>query len=114
VHSDERLAYERAMRERDMERTRVALERLQRRVATGKLKAPEKIGEAAGRLLARHHGHRYFGWELRARPVHFFEHPVHLARERAYEGKYVIRTRGQVRDPHRGARAVAGRGRAGL
>jgi transposase len=92
VHSDERLAYERAMRERDMERTRGALERLQRRVATGTLKAAEKIGEAAGRILARHHGHRYFGWELRGGAVRFFEHPVHLPRERAYEGKYVIRT----------------------
>ena len=92
VQSDERLAYERAMRERDMERTRVALERVQRRVAAGKLKAAEKIGEAAGRILVRHHGHRYFGWELRARAFRFFEHPVHLERERAYEGKYVIRT----------------------
>ncbi|PYN12501.1 MAG: IS1634 family transposase [Candidatus Rokuibacteriota bacterium] len=92
VHSDERLAYERAMRERDMERTREALDRVQRRVAAGKLKAPEKIGEAAGRILTRHHGHRYFGWELRGRAVHFFEHPVHLERERAYEGKYLIQT----------------------
>ena len=92
VHSDERLAYERAMRERDMERTREALDRVQRRVAAGKLKAPEKIGEAAGRILTRHHGHRYFGWELRGRVFHFFEHPVHLERERAYEGKYLIQT----------------------
>jgi len=92
VQSDERLAYERAMRERDMERTRGALERLQRRVAAGTLKAAEKIGEAAGRILVRHHGHRYFGWELRAGAFRFFEHPVHLERERAYEGKYVIRT----------------------
>ncbi len=92
VHSDERLAYERAMRERDMERTRVALERVQRRVAAGTLKAPEKIGEAAGRILVRHHGHRYFSWELRAGAFRFFEHPVHLERERAYEGKYLIRT----------------------
>ncbi len=96
VHSDERLAYERAMRERDMARTRVALERLARRVATRRLRAPEKIGEAAGRILARHHGHRYYGWELRDGGFHFFEHPVHFAREQAYEGKYVIRTE----EPH--------------
>lgn len=92
VHSDARLAYEQAMRERDMERTRRALARLQRRVVAGRLKAPEKIGEAAGRILARHHGHRYYGWELQGREFRFFEHPVHLERERAYEGKYVIRT----------------------
>lgn len=96
VHSDERAAYERAMRERDMARSRIALERLARRVATGRLRAPEKIGEAAGRILARHHGHRYYGWELRDGGFHFFEHPVHFAREQAYEGKYVIRTE----EPH--------------
>ncbi len=50
VHSDERLAYERQMRERDMARTRVALERLARRVATGRLRTPEKIAEAAARI----------------------------------------------------------------
>jgi transposase len=92
VHSDERFAYERAMRERDMERTRGALAGLERRVAAGRLKAAEKIGEAAGRILARHHGHRYFGWELRGGAFRFFEHPVHFERERASEGKYVIRT----------------------
>jgi transposase len=96
VHSDERAAYERAMRERDMARTRVALERLAHRVATGRLRAPEKIGEAAGRILARHHGHRYYGWALQAGVFRFFEHPVHFAREQAYEGKYVIRTE----EPH--------------
>ncbi len=96
VHSDERLAYERAMRERDMARTRVAFERLARRVTTGRLRAPESIGEAAGRILARHHGHRYYGWDLRAGTFRFFEHPVHFAREQAYEGKYLIRTE----EPH--------------
>lgn len=92
VHSDERLAYERAMRERDMARTRLAFERLARRVATRRLRAPEKIGEAAGRILAHHHGHRYYAWALRDGAVHFFEHPVHFAREQTYEGKYVIQT----------------------
>jgi transposase len=92
AHSEEREAYERAMREQAMERTRVDLEKLKQRVASGRLKAPEKIGEAAARALNRHHGHRYYGWELREGAVHFFEHPVHLERERAYEGKYVIQT----------------------
>jgi transposase len=92
AHSEEREAYERAMREQSMERTRVDLEKLKRRVASGRLKAPEKIGEAAARALNRHHGHRYYGWELREGAFHFFEHPVHLQREKAYEGKYVIQT----------------------
>jgi len=92
VHSEERLAYERGMRERSMERTRLALEKLARRVESGKLKAPEKIGAVAGRILAHNHGHRYYGWELEQGVFRFFEHPVHLAREKTYEGKYVIQT----------------------
>jgi hypothetical protein len=42
--------------------------------------------------LRRHHGQRYFGWELRGGKVHFFEHPTNLAREKALEGKCVIQT----------------------
>jgi transposase len=92
VESDERLEYERGMREQSMRRTREALEKLQKRVAAGKLKAPEKIGETAGRILARNHGQRYYDWELKEGTFRFFEHPVHLAREKAYEGKYLIQT----------------------
>jgi len=91
VQSDERLAYERAMRERSMERTRLALDKLARRVASGKLKAIDKIGEAAARILARNHGRRYYDWKLQDGTFHFFEHP-NLERERAFEGKYVIQT----------------------
>jgi transposase len=92
VRSDERLAYERALREQGMERTRAALERLRQRVERGQLKAPEKIGAAAARILARHHGHRYYDWGLQEGAFRFFEHPVHLAREQTYEGTYVIQT----------------------
>ena len=60
VDSDERRAYEEAMRVKSMERTRQALEKLQLRIAAGKLKQPEKIGAAAERLLQRSHGYRYY------------------------------------------------------
>lgn len=92
VHSQEREAYERAMRERSMERTRVDLEKLAARVKSGKLKSPEKIGEAAARALSRNHGHRYYDWELVQGEFRFFEHPVHFVREKALEGKYLIQT----------------------
>jgi len=92
VHSEEREAYERAMRERCMERTRVDLEKLAVRVESGKLKSPEKIGEAAARALARNHGYRYYAWELAEGKFKFFEHPVHFVREKALEGKYLIQT----------------------
>jgi transposase len=105
VQSEERLAYERAMRERSMQRTREALEKLKERISKGHLKTPEKIGEAAARILARNHGHRYYGWELKKEVFEFFEHPVYLKRERAYEGKYVIQTEERNLSPVEAVRA---------
>ncbi len=92
VQSEEREDYERAQRERSMERVREELERLRVRVQKGQLKKPEKIGAAAATALGRHHGHRYFDWELRGGEFHYFEHPVNFPREQALEGKYVIQT----------------------
>jgi transposase len=92
VQSDERLAYERAMREAAMEKTRQALEKLALRVAAGRLKQAEKIGEAAARILSRNHGSRYYGWKLEQGIFRYFEHPAHLGPEKELEGKYVIQT----------------------
>jgi transposase len=92
VHSDERQAYERTQREKAMARVRTELEQLAQRVGKGKLKAPEKIGAAAARILSRNHGHRYYDWELKDGKFRFFEHPTRLPREMAYEGKYVIQS----------------------
>lgn len=92
VHSEERELYERGLREISMERTRKELEALQRQVEKGELKEPDKIGAAAATKLRRHHGHRYFDWELRQGKFRFFDHPVNLVREKALEGKYVIQT----------------------
>ena len=92
VHSEERLAYERAQRIKAMDRVRTRLEKLQRRIVDGRLKAAEKVGAAATRVLARNHGHRYYDWSYDDGVFRFFEHPVHFAREQAYEGKYVIQT----------------------
>lgn len=92
IDSEERREYEQAQRERSMQKTREALERLQARVAAGQLVRPEKIGAAAGRVLSRNHGSRYYDWRLRDGSFEFFEHPTHLARERRLEGRYVIAT----------------------
>ena len=92
VHSDERLAYEQGEREKAMERVRAELEALEQRVAKGKLRAPEKIGAAASRLLTRNHGSRYYSWELKDGKFRFFEHPTNLEQEKALEGKYLIQT----------------------
>jgi transposase len=92
VDSDERRAYETRMREKSMQRTRTGLEKVQTRVARGRLKQPHKIGAAVERVLQRHHGYRYYAWELQDGQLRFFEHPVHLPREKKYEGKYLIQT----------------------
>jgi transposase len=92
VHSDERLAYERAEREKAMARVQTALESLAHRVNTGKLKAPEKIGAAAARTLASNHGYRYYDWKLVDGRFSYFEHPINLEREKSLEGKYLIQT----------------------
>ena len=92
AQSEERLAYERTQRLTAMERVRKQLVALEKRVATGKLTAPAKIGAAAARILTRSHGYRYYDWEYRDGRFRFFEHPVNLKREEASEGKYVIQT----------------------
>jgi transposase len=92
VKSDERLAYERTERRKAMDRVRAELEALERRIQQGKLKAPAKVGAAAARILGRHHGHRYFGWEYQEGRLRFFEHPRTLPQEEALEGTYVLQT----------------------
>jgi transposase len=92
VDSDERRGYEQRQRQKAMERVRVGLEKLQTRVAKGQLKDAAKIGAAAQRVLSRHHGHRYYAWQLSDGRFQFEEHPVNLPREKKYEGKYLIQT----------------------
>jgi len=92
VHSEERLEYERGEREKAMQKVQEELEALEQRVSQGKLKAPEKIGAAASRVLSRHHGFRYYAWELKQGQFHYFEHPEHLQQEKALEGKYLIQS----------------------
>ena len=71
---------------------RPQLEALERRVTSGKLTDAAQIGAAAARILTRWHGYRYYDWAYTAGRFRFFEHPIHLKREEAYEGKYVIQT----------------------
>lgn len=92
VHSDERLAYEQGEREKAMQRVQAELKALEQRVAAGKIKAPEKIGAAATRILTRHHGYRYYEWTLTDGKFQYAEHPVNLAQEKLLEGTYVIQT----------------------
>jgi transposase len=99
VHSEEREQYERGLREQSMERARKELEELRLRVEKGELKQAEKVGAAAAKIFQRHHGHRYFAWELRQGQFHYCEHPVNFSREQACEGQYVIQTEEQDLTP---------------
>jgi transposase len=92
IDSDERRVYEQAKRTQAMERTRVKLASVQRRVAAGELKEAARIGAAAERALRAHKGYRYYAWELRGGAFVFFEDPVHFEREKRLEGRYVIAT----------------------
>jgi len=92
VDSDERRAYEERQRTKAMQRVRAALEKVQTRVAKGKLKKPEKIGAAVERVLQKNHGYRYYAWQLPEGRLVICEHPVNLPREKKYEGKYLIQT----------------------
>jgi transposase len=92
VDSDERRAYEQEMRQRSMERTRTALEKIEQRAAAGKLKQPEKIGAAAERALQRSHGYRYYSWDVHKGRFRYCENTAGLKREKGIEGRYVIAT----------------------
>ena len=72
VQSEERLAYERAMRDAAMEKTRQALEKLAVRVAAGRLKKAQNIGAAAARILSRNHRSRYYHWSLEQGVFRYF------------------------------------------
>jgi len=92
VDSDERRAYEERQRTKAMRRVRDALAKVQTRVAKGRLQKPEKIGAAVERAMQKNHGYRYYAWELHEGRLEISEHPVNLAREKKYEGKYLIQT----------------------
>jgi transposase len=92
VDSDERRIHEQKLRQEAMERARQKLQKLQERVAAGRLKKPEKIGAAAERIMQRSHGYRYFEWELRGGAFQFRPSEKHFEREKQIEGKYLIAT----------------------
>ena len=92
IDSDERRAYEQAKRMQAMERVRVKLASVQRRVADGTLTDAARIGAAAERALRDHKGYRYYAWTLREGVFAFCEDPVQFDREKRLEGRYVIST----------------------
>ena len=99
IDSEERRTYEQGKRTQGMERTRVKLQSVQKRVVHGALSDPAQIGAAAERALRAHQGYRYFAWEIQDGAFTFVEHPVHFEREKRLEGRYVISTSEKTLSP---------------
>ena len=81
IDSDERREYEQRQREKTMSCAWEALAKVERRVTSGRLKDPAKIGAAVESALQRHYGYRYYAWELKEGLLRITEHPVRCARE---------------------------------
>jgi transposase len=92
IDSDDRRQYEQGKRQQAMERTRVRLDQVKARVAQRKLTNAAQVGAAAERALRAHHGYRYFDWKFQDGVFTYFDHPIHLEREKRLEGKYVVAT----------------------
>ena len=92
IDSEERRAYEEGKRAQAMERVRVKLESVRRRVAEGELTDAARIGAAAERALRAHKGYRYYAWEVRDKRFIYYEDPIQFEREKRLEGRYVIAT----------------------
>jgi transposase len=92
IDSDERRGYEEGKRQQAMERARQKFERLKERVASSRLKRPERIGAAAERVMQRYHGYRYFEWKLNEGAFEYWESESRLGHEKKIEGKYIIVT----------------------
>ncbi|MDD2676632.1 MAG: IS1634 family transposase [Methylacidiphilaceae bacterium] len=103
VESAERLAYEQAMRERDVTKTREELGKLAKRIEKGELRNREEIGASVARILSLYRGPRYFRWSLRAGKLQVSEEPVET--EKLLEGKYVILTEEKDLSPLEAVRA---------
>jgi len=93
IDSEERKVYEESMRLRSMERAKGQLQKVAKAVSSGRLKDPAKIGSRAGRALSRHHGYRYYSWQVTGPgQFNFYENQEKLAAEMLHEGKYILKT----------------------
>lgn len=93
IDSLQRKTYEQTLRERSMGRAREALEKVAAAVKAGRLKDPAKIGARAARASAKHHGHRYYSYEVPdAGAFRYWEDPEKMQAEMRHEGKYILKT----------------------
>ncbi len=100
VHSEEREAYEKRLRERSMQRAEEHLKKVAAAVRTGRLKKADKIGGRAARALQKDKGYRYFSYEVPAEgSFHYRLDEEKLQAERIREGHYLLTTDDPYLDP---------------
>ena len=93
IDSRQRKTYEEAMRRRSVERAREALQKVSAAVEAGRVKEPAKIGARAARAILKHHGHRYYSYEVPGRGQFFFDEDADkMKAEMLHEGKYILKT----------------------
>ena len=99
IDSLQRKTYEQSLRRRSMERARQTLDKVAAAVNTGRLKDPAKIGARAARAAAKHHGYRYYSYEVPSPgQFRFWEDPEKMRAETLREGKYILKTDGEDLD----------------
>jgi transposase len=93
IDSLQRKSYEEGLRQRAMVRARAALEKVSAAVEAGRLKDPSKIGARAARAAAKHHGYRYYSYEVPGPGAfRFWEDRQKMRSETLHEGKYILKT----------------------
>ena len=75
-----------------LEATEKRLQALARRVASGRLKRKEKIGQALGRILARSRMGKHFRFHIDEGAFRFERDEANIREEAALDGLYVLRT----------------------
>jgi transposase len=100
-HSGQRAERDRRRREARMAKGQAQLERLQARVAAGRLNQEKKIIERATRILSSTQSSVYFRYEVRAGVFVFHEATEKIQAEEAVDGKYLLECTRTNLDPER-------------
>ena len=93
VESDERKAYEQALRQKSMGRAEEHLKKVAKAVSAGRVKKAAKIGARAARAMQKDKAFRYFSYRVDGDgQFSYWEDEKKLAAEMAQEGRYILTT----------------------
>lgn len=87
------LAQDRTRTRRELlDATQKSLERLKKRVASGRLKDPVKIGQALGRIANKYKVAKHFRFTVKEGLFEYQRNEERIAKEEAFDGFYILRT----------------------